>query len=233
MGSVERKLNLLENIVRLRRAQRRLPGDQDLAAVRSELERELGATVSRRLAARFLGVSHTALGRWIEAGDVPLVYNPRGRHEVPVPALLALRERVDEERRRGTRRRHVLERALLEGRERARELPLDDLARAAEARRGRHDAAARRALAYHRAIAHRLDRRMIDEALHRVWRWRDEGKLDPRYAEAWADVLALPLEEVRKAMTEDSDRGHDLRQNSPFAGMLSEPERRRILEAVR
>jgi hypothetical protein len=38
---------------------------------------------------------------------------------------------------------------------------------------------------------------------------------------------------VRRIIGEDGQDGHDLRQNSPFAGMLSEAERRRILEQVR
>ena len=32
------------------------------------------------------------------------------------------------------------------------------------------------------------NRQMIDEALHRVWKWRAEGKLDPRYADEWERV---------------------------------------------
>jgi hypothetical protein len=54
---------------------------------------QLGETVSRRMAGDLLGVSHTALGRWIAAGDLPTVFTPRGRTEIPVNALLDLRER--------------------------------------------------------------------------------------------------------------------------------------------
>jgi hypothetical protein len=231
MTSVERKLELLENIARLRRVQHRVPGDRDIATVRSALERELGETVSRRLAARFLGVSHTALNRWIERGDLPLVPNRSGRSEVPVPALLALHERVADERRRGLRRGHHLEPVMAEGRTRAEKLRVGRLVDEGRDENG-HDRADLRALAYHRAVARRLNRAGIDEALHRVWKWRDEGKLDPRYAEQWERLLRSKVSEVRKAITEDSPRGRDLRQNSPFAGMLSEPERRRILERI-
>jgi len=73
---------------------------------------------------------------------------------------------------------------------------------------------------------------MIDEALHRVWKWRDEGKLDRRYADEWEQVLELPVADIRRTLASDDARARDLRQNSPFAGMLSEPERRRILELV-
>ena len=68
--SVDRKQELFENIVRLRRVGRELPGNADVSAVRRALESELGETVSRRLASRILGVSHTALDRWIKAGDL-------------------------------------------------------------------------------------------------------------------------------------------------------------------
>ena len=101
MGVVDRKQELFENIVRLRRAGRALPGDRDLSSVRVSLERELGETVSRRLAARALGVSHTALNRWIATGDFPVVYTPNGRREVPVAALLRLRDAVEGEQEKG------------------------------------------------------------------------------------------------------------------------------------
>ena len=39
--------------------------------------------------------------------------------------------------------------------------------------------------------------------------------------------------EIRWVLAGDPRRGRDLPQNSLFAGMLSEPERRRILEEVR
>jgi hypothetical protein len=71
---------------------------------------------------------------------------------------------------------------------------------------------------------------MVNEARHRVWKWRAEGKLDPRYADEWEAVLRRSVADVRRTITTDSSYAQDLRQNSPFAGMLSEPERRRILE---
>ena len=228
---MERKLKRLEQIARLRRAQRHAPRDVDIARVRADLETELGETVSQRLAARVLGVSHTALQRWIKAGDLPLIYTPKGRQEVSVPALLDLYERVQRERLHGNRRRRHLEPVLVDGREQADRITATDL-RVGTTDDDGHSRADRRALAYHRALAKRIDRRMIDEALHRVWKWRDEGKLDRRYAEQWEQILQRPVADVRRALVSDDARGRDLRQNSPFAGMLSEPERRRILELV-
>lgn len=231
MNSAERKLKRLGQVARLRRAQRHAPRERDIASVRADLEAELGETVSQRLAARFLGVSHTAVQRWIKAGDLPLVYNPRGRQQVPVAALLDLHERVERERLRGHRRRRHLEPVLVEGRERAKRIQATDLGAGTAGEDG-HGRADRRALAYHRAVAKLLDRRMIDEALHRVWKWRDEGKLDRRYADQWERILQLPVADVRRTLVTDDARGRALRQSSPFAGMLSEPERRRILELI-
>jgi hypothetical protein len=37
------------------------------------------------------------------------------------------------------------------------------------------------------------------------------------------------VSEIRRIIGEDGERERDLRQNSPFAGTLSEPERRKLL----
>ena len=43
------------------------------------------------------------------------------------------------------------------------------------------------------------------------------------YAE-WRRLLALPLEEICAILTAENDEGQRLRQNSPFAGVLSPKE---------
>lgn len=221
-------MGLLRNIARLRRAQRRLPADADLSAVRIALEEQLGETVSQRLAARYLGVSHTALGHWVKSGDLPLVESLDGRRQVPVASLLDLAEEVERERRRGGGSGHLLEPSMRRGRERAQRLPPAPVP--AEAG---HDRGARLALAYHAALAPRLTRAMVAEARHRIDRWDATGRLDRRLADRWREILARPLTEVRAAIAADGEQAEDLRQSSPFAGMLSEPERRRLLEGVR
>jgi hypothetical protein len=224
---MDRNRELFENIARLRRAGRDVPGDRDIAAVRLTLESELGETVSRRLAARLLGVSHTALDRWINAGDLPVVYSPNGRFEVPVPALLDLYDVV---RAEGAEpHRNVLAPAFNRRREAARRLRVQEQVDP----RDPHDRARARNLAYHRAVAARLRKPMVDEARHVVYRWREQGRIDPRYADRWEALLTRPMPEIRRALVEDSQEADDLRQNSPFAGMVSEPERRRILDEVR
>lgn len=231
MGVVERKERLLNNISRLRQVEKVTPGNHDLVAVRVALEEELGETVSQRLAARFLGLSPRSLERWVQSGDLPLVFNLAGKREVPVPALVKLREAVDDERQNGRRRRRVLEPTLTAGRTRADRLRPRDLLADEEGQRG-HLRSERRSLAYHRALSKQLKRPMIDEAVHTIWKWRDQGKLDERYAAAWEDVLRRPVAEVKRVIGEDSSFARDLRQNSPFAGMLSEAERRKITSEI-
>lgn len=226
MGSTDRKQELFENIARLRRAGRDVPGNRDIAAVRLTLENELGQTVSRRLAARLLGVSHTALERWIKAGDLPVVFSPNGRFDVPVPALLDLYETT--RTGRPARDRNPLAPTMSRQREAARRLRVEQQVDTVDP----HDRARARNLAYHRAVAGRLRKPMVDEARHVVYRWREQGHIDPRYADRWDAVLARPMPELRQALVERSQEADDLRQNSPLAGMLSEPERRRILAEV-
>lgn len=234
MGLIERKERLVRQIIRLRRAERSAPENRDIAEVRAELERELGETVAQRLAARVLGISHTALQRWIENGEVATVYTEGGKQEIPVVALLDLYEAVEAQRRSGARTRHVLEPSILEGRERARRLNRRELVRGTEDSIDLgHRLAELRSLAYHRALARRLRRPMVDEARHLVWRWRDEGKMDSRYAEQWESILSRPVRQIARAITADTPEARDLRQNSPFAGLLSEAERRKILQEIR
>lgn len=227
MGVVDRRVELFENIARLRRVSLEVPGNPDLAAVRAALERELGATVSRRLAARLLGVSHTALGRWIRSGDLPVVYSREGRAEIPVPALLGLYEAVAPDRGQ----RYVLKPTMERQREAARDLDIAD--DAGNDRSATHDRAQARNLAYHRVIAGRLSRPMVDEARHVLFRWRSDGRIPDNYADRWAETLDRPIPEIRRTLIDTTPEADDLRQTSPFAGLLSEPERRRILEEVR
>lgn len=229
MGSQERK-KIFHNIARLRRAERQTRSS-DIASVREDLEAQLGGTVSRSLAASLLGVSHTALNNWIAAGDVPVVVSERGRKEVPVPMLLDIYERVAHERESGRRRLHTLEPVMTEARHRAERMrPQRTIAGQQDV--DGHRSAELRGLAYHRALAPRLRRPTVDEARRKLMRWERDGKIDPRHARAWEEVFGLPMAEIRKIIAADDQRGHELRQNSPLAGLLSEPERRKIFERV-
>lgn len=231
MAIVERRQQLFENIARLRRVGRLMPDNEDVAAVRLALERELGETVSRRLAARLLGVSHAALERWIERGEVPLVLTPGGGREVPVGALLgiydAVRSCVARDAGDGARRPLA---AVFQGRPGAARLDLKWLQPSQAG--GSRDRTHQRGLAYHQAVASRLSRQTVADAKYVLYRWREQGRIDPTYAERWGHILAMPLNEVRAAITAVGSDADDLRQSSPFAGALSEPERRRILAEV-
>jgi hypothetical protein len=230
MGLRERE-RILRNIALLRRAEKKTP-NPDISAVREDLESQLGGTVSRSLSANVLGVSHTALNNWIAAGDIPVVISERGRREVPIPTLLELQDRVAEERKSGSRKLHTLEPIMAEARRRAERMRPRATVPDSRRRSEPHRTPELRGLAYHRAIAPRLRRPTIDNAQRKLRRWQEDGRIDPRHVRAWEEVFVMPMSEIRKAITADDERGRDLRQNSPLAGLLSEPERRKILEKV-
>lgn len=216
----------LQNIARLKRVERSNPSPE-IAAVREDLESQLGGTVPRATAARLLGVSHTALNNWIASGDVPVVFSKQGRKEVPISFLMELQGRVAEQRRETPDKLHALGPIMLEARRRAERMRPPALTMGSAQP---HRTPELRSLAYHRALAPRLRRPMLDEAQRKLRRWQREGKVDPRHAQAWEEVFAQPMPAIREAITADDERGHDLRQNSPLAGLLSEPERRQALQ---
>lgn len=232
VAGVAETLSLVENIVRLRRAERIRRAAPDVAPVRRQLESQLGPTLSRSRASRILGVSQTALDRWVQTGRLPVVTTPRGRREIPRQVVIELKESIDRLKRKGITR-HPLGAALTERRETAGMAGSVDGA----ADRGRlpigHDTAARRGLAYHQAIADRLDERMVTDVRDRLDRLVTEGHFHPHYAERWREALALPIDQLAEAIAADTQDARDLRQNSPFAGILNEHERRRIIETVR
>ncbi|HVC06830.1 MAG TPA: hypothetical protein VND98_04500 [Solirubrobacterales bacterium] len=228
MNVTDRK-RTLRNIARLRRAE----PNPEVALVREDLEEALEGTVSRNLAAQFLGVSHTALNNWIDSGDLPVVLSRSGRKEVPIPPLLDVYEQVEEGRASGRRQLHTLEPVMVGARQQAQRMRPGRLLHAELASADRHRISELRSLAYHRAIAPRLRRPMIEEAERKLERWARQGKIDPRHAAAWREVFALPMAQLRKVIGTDDPRGRDLRQNSPLAGALSEPERRKILARIR
>ncbi len=226
MGVIADREQLIRNIVRLRRAERATSAGEDIAAVRADLERVVGSTVSRAVSARLLGVSQTALDRRIGQGDVPVVMTARGRREVPLSALVELVEEV--EAQLGER---PVAAVIRNRRADAERLDPDTMVLGDRPRTG-HGSAEARGLAYHRAVAQRLDRGTVDEARHRLRRWQREGRIDARYAETWEGLLGRPLSTVRDVISEDSQESRDLRQNSPFAGTLTTQERRRVLDAI-
>ena len=208
---------------------------EDLALVRADLERRIGHTVPRAMAARRLGVSQPTLDRWIAAGDIAVVMTPGGRREVPLGELLDLVDELEGQKQRHSGDQHPLAAVLHARRRQAERLkPEAVLPRRYLRSRSKHGhrRAELRSLAYHRAVARRLNSRLIAEARSRLVRWERERHIDPGYAAEWQRVLSWPVPRIRRFISQDSQRARDLRQNSPFAGVLSEREREKILEAV-
>jgi hypothetical protein len=243
MGVVERNAELFQRILRLRRAERAHPDDRDISAVRAEIEREFGDVVTRSMAARLLGLHHSSLQRWIDSADLPLVLSKDGRKGIPTTAVAALYEALGDQPKDGgpehRPRQHRIEPLILESHRYAEQLDPQKLIRDdreagdEQAITGdRHRRADRRSLAYHRAIAGRLRRPMIDAARRRVWQWQTERRIDDRYANAWLDILAKPVPSVKRALCADVPIMRDLRQSSPFAGTLTEAERRKIFAEI-
>jgi hypothetical protein len=236
MSAIADKERLINDVIGLRRAERVCAARDDIAAVRANLEQMAGPTVTRAVAARLLGVSQTALDRWIATGDVPVVITPAGRREAPLHALLELTEAVRERRLANPRGRHPLGSVLRERRSEAEDLSASRLLSGAE-RRNRdgedgHRSAELHGLAYHRAVARRLDAKIIRDVQDRLARWRSQARIDPRYARQWEEILTRKPAKVARLIGEDTPHMRDLRQSSPFAGTLSEPERRRALAVV-
>ncbi len=95
-----------------------------------------------------------------------------------------------------------------------------------------------RSLWLHQAVARRLlvdPERTIRRArasLRRLQAAHPRGVAAQRLGE-WEQLLNGPIDELLEVITSRSDQGKELRQNSPFAGVLSERERSRILESFR
>lgn len=93
-----------------------------------------------------------------------------------------------------------------------------------------------RSLAMHAVIAEKIQRdpgllKIAHDNLKR-WRarWEDQP---PAWHQEWSGIMRRPWPEIAAVMTEPSEEGARLRQSSPFPGVLSAAERRRIYEAFR
>lgn len=239
MGKIAQQEQLVGDVLRLRGAERVREVADQVAPVRRRLESTIGPTLSRAMAGRVLGVSQPALDRWVASGDVPTVITPSGRREVPRNVVIELAEQLKALEHQGVHR-HRLAAALNQRREQAasRRNALETATHTAgESRRsGRtprgHQTAERRSLAYHRLVAARLDEHLRSDARDRLASWAEEGKIHPRDLERWRQVLAQPVGEVAAFISSDAPEARALRQSSPFAGLLTERERREIIDTV-
>ena len=97
MARTARARRLVEAALAIRRARDGVLDERARRQLRRAehlLRQELGDAVPKSVAARFLGVSNTALERWIDAGRIPVVRRPGGREEVAAEALLDLAAEV-------------------------------------------------------------------------------------------------------------------------------------------
>lgn len=93
-----------------------------------------------------------------------------------------------------------------------------------------------RSLAMHAVIAAKLmrDPDLLEKPRENIERWSvRSGKNPPRWIEQWRHILTRPYGEIAAFITDPSEEAARLRQSSPFAGMLTNEERRRIYEAFR
>lgn len=219
-------------IVRLRRAERMADVEtaREITPVLTMLERVVGPTVGRASAARLLGISHSSLDRWIEKGDVASVITPAGRREVPLTHLVDLLVEVEE--RRPDHGRMALAAVIRNRRQLAEAIDDDEIFPRPRRRARTHRAAELRSLAYHRLVARRLDDGLVGDASKRLQRWRAEGRIHEHWAGEWKRALELPRSELARLISSDAEQARELRQSSPFAGALTEQERRRALRAA-
>src|SRR3954471_4166749 len=98
-----------------------------------------------------------------------------------------------------------------------------------------HRTAELRSIEIHRLVAERLNDALLAGAHKRVEGWLadDAGTVPRVYASAWLELLLGPRVELQDALVEDSQRMRDLRQNTPFAGVLADEERLAIIRRVR
>ena len=98
-----------------------------------------------------------------------------------------------------------------------------------------HRLSEERSVAYHRAIAERLQHQpeILENARRRVATWLASGESARFYARKWAEILAGDPSSIAAFLVERSELADELRQSSPFAGALRPQERWRIWRETR
>jgi hypothetical protein len=98
-----------------------------------------------------------------------------------------------------------------------------------------HRLAELRSIALHEAIGTEIVRRpeLVEAARQRVHSSSAEGKLAPAHRDAWLRILDRPIEDVVAFLREDSEEARELRQATPFTGIIGARQRWSIWRAVR
>ena len=93
-----------------------------------------------------------------------------------------------------------------------------------------------RSLAMHVVIAAKIDRypQLLNKAHENLRRWRErQGDAVAPWLVEWESLLTRSWPEVAGIMCALNEESTRLRQSSPFAGILEDAERRRILAAFK
>ena len=75
---------------------------------------------------------------------------------------------------------------------------------------------------------------LLQVAHRNLRRWADRhAGPPPSWMTEWQEILARPWTQIAALLTERSENAASLRQSTPFAGVLSGSERKRIYDAFR
>ena len=94
-----------------------------------------------------------------------------------------------------------------------------------------------RSLWLHQALLSELLTRpteVLEKARHNLDRWRSVHRPDGmtiRYLDEWSEVLDSGLDAVIETLTSCTSKSCELRQNTPFAGVLSDETRVQVLRS--
>ena len=90
-----------------------------------------------------------------------------------------------------------------------------------------HERIDQRSIALHHAIAEKLraNPEVLGIAHENLTRWMAKDGRSQHYFEAWQALLLQPLEVLLPLLVEDSEYMRGMRQNGPFAGVLTPQER--------
>ncbi len=90
-----------------------------------------------------------------------------------------------------------------------------------------------RSLALHQLVAEKVqaDPALLDKARGNIRRWQEANESPSLALAEWEQLLGGPVDQVAAFLVERSERATRLRQSSPFAGILTEDERRAVFDA--
>jgi hypothetical protein len=100
---------------------------------------------------------------------------------------------------------------------------------------GPHTLHDRRSLAIHELVAQRVrqDPAVLEVPRQRVREWGRAGTMNPKYPQAWSDLLDGPIDRLLEVLVEPSEWATELRHVSPFAGLIDMATRERVWRDVK